>query len=673
MAKPNDPFAPPTNTRGPAPAGDAAKPQRGISVPAPPRGASAAAGPATQRGPGAYGAPEFVNKAARPAPAAELLSARTIELVQWSWAKVMPISDAAAALFYERLFALDPSVRPLFKNDMAEQKKKLMQTLAVAVDGLNNLGKLVPVLQALGVRHHGYMVAEHHYDVVGEALLWTLREGLGDAFSSDIEAAWKEVYGVVADVMKKAAAAHAAVGSTQALPPPAATPSPGAGAGGGAARGNAPAPARSPSPRPTAAEPAQRPKSVPPPSSAKMAARTLVGVMPPWQQSEPPPPQPAAGSGSPISPRTIELVQRSWAKVMPISDAAAALFYDRLFELDPSVRPLFKNDMAEQKKKLMQTLAVAVDGLNNLGKLVPVLKSLGVRHHGYMVVDRHYDVVGEALLWTLREGLGDAYNSDVEAAWTEVYGLVADVMKKAAAEHVAGAPGGKADGKADAAPAREQRAPAQRPPLSEPVPPQSVTEVMKQPRRRPSPIDEDADTLHYQTNPAHEALLNAAAEEPRRDSDWSPRAGAGASAAPAPAAPQGIVIPWAGQEMVVNVHVKLDGPLVTVPAAAPAAAPAPVAAPAALEATGPSGLAAGLAIGLLSIAASMATAILLTVGGADRVAPGASAAADRAASLNAASLATYAVPIIVTVLVLSAFTMGHILGRGRSRGGAGLR
>ncbi len=122
---------------------------------------------------------------------------------------------------------------------------------------------------------------------------------------------------------------------------------------------------------------------------------------------------------------------------MPISDAAAALFYDRLFELEPSVRPLFKNDMVEQKKKLMQTLAVAVDGLNNLGRLVPVLQALGVRHHGYMVVDRHYDVVGEALLWTLREGLGDGFTRDVESAWTEVYGVIADVMKKAAADHVA--------------------------------------------------------------------------------------------------------------------------------------------------------------------------------------------------------------------------------------------
>ncbi|WP_437756770.1 globin family protein [Sorangium sp. So ce1389] len=615
----------------------------------------ATAGPATQRGPGAYGAPDFLSKAARPAPSSELPSQRTIELVQWSWAKVMPISDAAAALFYERLFTLDPSVRPLFKNDMAEQKKKLMQTLAVAVDGLNNLPKLVPVLQSLGVRHQGYMVAEHHYDVVGEALLWTLREGLGDAFSSDVETAWKEVYGVIADVMKKAAAAHVAVGTTQALPPTATSPAPALG-GRDASRLNAPP---GPGARPGGVDAGQRPKSVPPPSSAKVAARTLVGVVPPWQQSEPPAAAPApAAAGGPVSPRTIELVQRSWAKVMPISDAAAALFYDRLFELDPSTRSLFKNDMAEQKKKLMQTLAVAVDGLTNLGKLVPVLQSLGVRHHGYMVTDHHYDVVGEALLWTLREGLGDGFTRDVETAWKEVYGVIADVMKKAAAEHVGRAASGAAP---SPAPARERERP-QRPPMSEPraPAPQSVTEVMPPKKRQKGPLDEDADTLHYQTNPAHEALSSSGLgpDEHR--------------AAPAAAAsPQGIVIPWAGQDMVVNVHVKLDSPLVTVPAAAPVVAPAaPVASPAALEPTGPSGLVAGLAIGLLSIAASMATAILLAVGGPDRAAAGAGAAADRASS-SVASLATYAVPIIVTVLVLSAFTMGHILGRGRARGDAG--
>ncbi|MGK3997161.1 globin domain-containing protein [Sorangium sp. So ce1024] len=652
MAKPNDPFAPPAPTRSSATPGDAARPQRGISAPSPARAVPNTAGPATQRGPGAYGAPDFLSKAAaaRAPQPSDLLSPRTIELVQASWAKVMPISDAAAALFYERLFTLDPSVRPLFKNDITEQKKKLMQTLSVAVDGLNNLPKLVPVLQSLGVRHQGYMVAEHHYDVVGEALLWTLREGLGDGFTRDVEAAWTEVYGVIADVMKKAAAAHAAVGTTQALPPAAAQPAAGA-------RPGPPPPAQGPAARPGAVDPALRPKSVPPPSSAhQVAARTLVGVVPPWQQGEPPAPAPANGGGL-ISQRTIDLVQRSWAKVMPISDAAAALFYDRLFTLDPSVRPLFKNDMNEQKKKLMQTLAVAVDGLNNLPKLVPVLQALGVRHHGYMVEDHHYDVVGEALLWTLREGLGDGFTRDVETAWTEVYGVIADVMKKAAAEHV----GRAGPGAADAAPPARER--PQRPPMSEPraPAPQSVTEVMPPKKRQRGPLDEDADTLHYQTNPAHEALAASGSAIDR------PRPAAGA---PAPAAsPQGIVLPLAGQEMVLNVHVKLDGPLVTVPAAAPAA-PA-VAPPVVSEPTGPSGLVAGLAIGLLSIAASMATAILMTVGGPDRAAAGAGAAAD-GASQGIASLATYAVPVIVTVLVLSAFTMGHVLGRGRARGDGGL-
>src|SRR4051812_9721026 len=86
---------------------------------------------------------------------------------------------------------------------------------------------------------------------------------------------------------------------------------------------------------------------------------------------------PAAQASGPFSRRTIQLVQESWAKVMPISDAASTLFYDRLFQLDPTVRPFFKNDLREQKKKLMQTLAVAVDGLNNPAKLIPVLQLLG--------------------------------------------------------------------------------------------------------------------------------------------------------------------------------------------------------------------------------------------------------------------------------------------------------
>lgn len=631
MAKPNDPFAHPTNPRTSATPGDAARPQRGVNVPAPRAAVTGGAGPATQRGPGPLGAFDLQNRAAprgepqaaprggaqaaprgepQAAPRGGPFSQRTIELVQWSWSQVMPISDAAAALFYDRLFQLDQSLRSLFKSDISEQKKKLMQTLSVAVDGLNNVPKLLPVLQALGVRHHGYMVVDHHYDLVGEALLWTLREGLGDAFNSEVEKAWREVYGVIADVMKKAAAQHAAGRGAPTQPLPAAPPQ----APGKDLRAN-PAGARATG-RPVA-EPPPAAYSVPPPSSAK-AARTLVGVVPPWQEGDR-----TSTTALVISPRTVDLVQRSWAKVMPISDAAATLFYDRLFELDPSVRSLFKNDMAEQKKKLMQTLAVAVDGLNNLNKLVPVLQSLGVRHHGYMVADHHYDLVGSALLWTLREGLGDAFTKDVETAWTEVYGIIADVMKKAAAAHV-----GAAAGKVEVAPA---------PP--DPRASQSVTEVM--PPKRPSSVDEDADTLHYnKVLPPHEA----AEIDARHLSSPPVHSQPPPSPVSAQVSPAGLVIPWSGQDMVVNVHVKMEGT---------PAAPPPAPAPFVPESSGPSGLTAGLAIGLLCLATSVATAILLTVGP-----PG-----DKG-SLSATSVATYAVPLIIAILIVSAFTMGHLLGRG---------
>jgi hemoglobin-like flavoprotein len=139
------------------------------------------------------------------------MNAREKELVQESFAKVEPIADAAADLFYGRLFALDPSLRPMFKHDLTEQKMKLMQTLAVAVRGLDDLDSLVPVLQALGRRHVDYGVEAPHYDTVGAALLWTLEQGLGDDFTPATEEAWIAVYDIVAATMKEAAETVGAV------------------------------------------------------------------------------------------------------------------------------------------------------------------------------------------------------------------------------------------------------------------------------------------------------------------------------------------------------------------------------------------------------------------------------------------------------------------------------
>lgn len=129
----------------------------------------------------------------------------------------------------------------------------------------------------------------------------------------------------------------------------------------------------------------------------------------------------------------ITLVQDSFAKVVPIADTAAELFYADLFETAPLVKPMFDDaDMAEQGKKLMTTLGVVVNGLRDLPAIVPVAEKLAVGHVAYGVQPEHYDAVGASLLRTLEKGLGDAFTSDVESAWATAYGTLAGVMKSAA-------------------------------------------------------------------------------------------------------------------------------------------------------------------------------------------------------------------------------------------------
>jgi hemoglobin-like flavoprotein len=135
-----------------------------------------------------------------------------------------------------------------------------------------------------------------------------------------------------------------------------------------------------------------------------------------------------------LTPRQKQLVQETFATIAPIADDAAALFYRRLFEIDPSLRRMFKDDMTEQRKRLMQMIAVAVRGLDRLDQLVPAVQDLGRRHAGYGVEDRHYDTVGKALLWTLEKGLGKAFTPDVKEAWATVYGILATTMKEASRE-----------------------------------------------------------------------------------------------------------------------------------------------------------------------------------------------------------------------------------------------
>jgi hemoglobin-like flavoprotein len=129
-----------------------------------------------------------------------------ITLVQQSFAHVVPIAETAAALFYERLFILDPRLKALFPHDLTHQGQKLMQALGVVVHGLQQPETLRPLLHALGQRHTGYGVRAEHYQTVGAALLWTLEQGLGEAFTPAVKDAWAAAYTFVALGMQEAAA-----------------------------------------------------------------------------------------------------------------------------------------------------------------------------------------------------------------------------------------------------------------------------------------------------------------------------------------------------------------------------------------------------------------------------------------------------------------------------------
>jgi hemoglobin-like flavoprotein len=134
-----------------------------------------------------------------------------------------------------------------------------------------------------------------------------------------------------------------------------------------------------------------------------------------------------------MTPEHIVLVQRTFAEVLPLADIVAALFYERLFVLDPTLRSLFHGDMQQQGRKLMAMLQMVVDGLSRLEELVPSVQQLGMRHRAYGVNDAHYATVGAALLWTLEEGLGERFTPEVQAAWTSAYTLLANTMRAAAA------------------------------------------------------------------------------------------------------------------------------------------------------------------------------------------------------------------------------------------------
>ena len=138
--------------------------------------------------------------------------------------------------------------------------------------------------------------------------------------------------------------------------------------------------------------------------------------------------------------RQIELVQQSFRLVQPIIDDLAILFYERLFEIDPSLRHMFHRSRREQARLLAQTLSVVVKQIDHPSQLRRAVEALGQRHLGYGVRDEHYAIVGEALLWTLEKGLKNAFTSEVRDAWVVAYSWLAFTMQRAAARHADAAP-----------------------------------------------------------------------------------------------------------------------------------------------------------------------------------------------------------------------------------------
>lgn len=136
-----------------------------------------------------------------------------------------------------------------------------------------------------------------------------------------------------------------------------------------------------------------------------------------------------------MTPERRQLVIESWKVLAPNSAQVGAIFYRRLFEIDPNLRPLFKDTILdEQIRKLTTMLDLIVHWLDIPERLVPALKQLGARHHGYGVQDEHYNKVGAALLGTLEEGLGDKFTPDIRSAWTEAFVLISSLMRRGAAK-----------------------------------------------------------------------------------------------------------------------------------------------------------------------------------------------------------------------------------------------
>jgi hemoglobin-like flavoprotein len=129
-----------------------------------------------------------------------------------------------------------------------------------------------------------------------------------------------------------------------------------------------------------------------------------------------------------VTHQQIELIRQSWSRVLPIAEQAGLLFYEKLFTAAPGIRHMFKPDINPQANKLIQVLGYVVSKLNKMEELLPEVKKLGERHNAYGAQPAHYEVVGQCLIATLKDGLGDHWTPEVQDAWLTAFNAIKNVM-----------------------------------------------------------------------------------------------------------------------------------------------------------------------------------------------------------------------------------------------------
>ncbi|MBP0018118.1 MAG: globin [Cyanobacteria bacterium SBLK] len=277
-----------------------------------------------------------------------------VETLERSFEQIKPQADEFVNSFYENLFSANPEAKPLFgSTDMAAQKKKLLGSLVLVVENLRKPDALGEALKGLGARHVKYGALPEHYPLVGNALLTTFEQYLGESWTGEVKQAWVEAYGAITELML---------------------------------------------------------------SGADYSATEI-----------------ALDSPNEESPLAVELLETSFEKIKPKANEFVSSFYDNLFTANPEAKPLFGNtNMAEQKKKLLASLVLVVENVRQPEKLTDALKGLGAKHVKYGALPEHYPLVGNALLTTFEQYLGQEWTEEVKQAWVKAYGIITDLMLEGA-------------------------------------------------------------------------------------------------------------------------------------------------------------------------------------------------------------------------------------------------